>query len=128
VAGDPYSIHGLVASSTVNLWDVQCGSMKKPEKPDPEGTRYFRATYTLAEGTDANLYRAERDIWLNDMLKEKKLRSAGAYVDDPLAGLLILSAPSIDEANAIMKEDPYVKELGADYQVIQWDPKFGEFK
>ena len=52
VAGDPYSIHGLVASSTVNLWEVESGSM----------------------------------------------------------------------------EDPYVKELGASYQVIQWDPKFGEFK
>ena len=51
VAGDPYSIHGLVASSTVNLWDVKVGSMLKPATPDSEGTNYFRATYELKEGT-----------------------------------------------------------------------------
>ena len=128
VEGDPYSIHGLVASSTVNLWDVKCGSMEKPKEPDEEGTKYFRATYALAEGTDPALCRAERDIWLNGLLKEKKLRAAGTYVNNPLSGLSILSVLSVDEAEAIMKEDPYVKELGADYQVIQWDPKFGEFK
>ena len=128
VASDPYSIHGLVASSTVNLWDVQYGSMEKPVQPDPEGTKYFRATYTLAEGTDIAMCRDERDSWLNDLLKEKKLRAAGAYVNDSFSGLLILSASSAEEADAIMKKDPYVKTLGAAYQMIQWDPRFGEFK
>jgi len=128
VAGDPYSIHGLVASSTVNLWDVQCGSMEKPAKPDPEGTKYFRAAYSLPEGTDLSLCSAKRESWLNGLLKEKKLRAAGSYVNDPLSGLSILSVSGADEAEAIVKEDPYVKELGADCQVIQWDPRFGAFK
>ena len=128
VAGDPYSIHGLVASSTVNLWDVQVGSMLKPQTADAEGTKYFRSTYTLKENSDASAVKDAREAYLNQLLSEKKLRAAGPYVNDPAAGLAILSVAGAEEAEAIMKEDPYVKELGADYQVIQWDPKFGEFK
>ena len=128
VAGDPYSIHGLVASSTANLWDVQVGSMLKPETADPEGTKYFRATYELKEGTDFSTVKDEREAYLNKLLGEKKLRASGTYENNPSAGLSILSVPTAEEAEAVMKEDPYVKELGASYQVIQWDPKFGEFK
>lgn len=36
VSNDPYSIHGLVASSTKNLWDVQYGSMEKQAEADPK--------------------------------------------------------------------------------------------
>ena len=41
---------------------------------------------------------------------------------------MILSVPQKSEAESIVKEDPYVKDLDAEYQVIEWDPKFGEFK
>ena len=128
VAGDPYSIHGLVASSTANLWNVQVGSMLKPKDADPEGTKYFRATYELKEGSDFSTCKDAREAYLKKLLSEKKLRAAGVYENDPKSGLSILSVSTAEEAEAIMKEDPYVKELGAGYQVIQWDPKFGEFK
>ena len=127
VAGDPYSIHGLVASSTVNLWNVLWGSMEKPENPDADGTKYFRATYELKKKVDA-ASKDERDAYMKKLLGDKKLRAAGDYENNPLAGLSILSVSSAEEAEAIMKEDPYVKKLGATYQVIQWDPKFGDFK
>ena len=128
VAGDPYSIHGLVASSTKNLWDVQCGSMLKPETPDAEGTKYFRSTFKLPEGADVSAAKEARDAYLAKLLEEKKLRAAGVYENDPLGGLSILSVPSAEDAQAIMKEDPYVKDLGATFEVIEWDPKFGDFK
>ena len=128
VANDPYSIHGLVASSTVNLWDVQCGSMEKPNTPDAEGTKYFRATYELKENTDVSEYKDARDNYLKSLLDGKKLRASGSYVNNPSAGLSILSVSDAAEAQEIMKADPYVKEFGAEYQVIQWDPKFGDFK
>ncbi len=128
VAGDPYSIHGLVASSTVNLWDVKYGSMLKPETPDPKDTKYFRATYEFKEGTDASAYKDAHNAYLKKLLKDKKMRAAGDYVNNPAAGLAILSVADATEAESIMKNDPYVKQLGATYQVIQWDPKFGDFK
>lgn len=128
VAGDPYSIHGLVASSTVNLWDVEWGSMEKPASPDPEGTKYFRATYALPEGVDASACAGERDAYLNGLLRERMLRAAGPYANDPAAGLAILSVPDTATAEAAMQEDPFVKALGAAYEVIEWDPRFGEFK
>ena len=55
------------------------------------------------------------------------MRASGEYVNNPLAGLSILSVPSAEEAEEIMKEDPYVKYLKESYQVIQWNPKFGDF-
>ena len=127
VAGDPYSIHGLVASSTKNLWDVQWGSMEKPATPDSDETKYFRATYELKEGTDIGNVKSQRDDYLKKLLDKRKMRASGEYVNNPLAGLSILSVPSAEEAEEIMKEDPYVKDLKASYQVIQWDPKFGDF-
>ena len=127
VAGDPYSIHGLVASSTVNLWDVQWGTMEKPSIPDEKGTQYYRATYEMNDTAYNAACNDARNAYMEKLLGEKKLRAAGAYVDNPSAGLAILSVSSAAEAEAIMKEDPYVKALGAAYQVIQWDPKFGEF-
>ena len=56
------------------------------------------------------------------------MRASGVYENNPLEGLSILSVSDAAEAEAVMKEDPYIKELGASYKVIQWDPKFGEFK
>lgn len=126
VAGDPYSIHGLVASSTKNLWDVQWGNMEKPETPDSDDTKYFRATYELKKESTAE-FDAERDAYLKQLLNEKKMRASGPYINNPQAGLTILSVTSAEEAEKIMKEDPYVKKLNASYQIIQWDPKFGEF-
>ena len=128
VAGDPYSIHGLVASSTVNLWDVRWGGMEKPAVPDADGTKYFRATYRLKDGTDEEKCREARDAYLKKLLDGKKLRASGVYENDPSAGLSILSVSDAGEAEAVMRKDPYVEELGADFEVIQWDPKFGDFK
>ncbi len=128
VAGDPYSIHGLVASSTKNLWDVKVGSMLKPDVPDADGTQYFRATYELKEGTDTTAVEAGHAAYVEKLLKEKKLRASGPYVNNPLAGLSILSVADAAEAEALVKADPYVEKLAASWQVIQWDPKFGDFK
>ena len=66
--------------------------------------------------------------YLNGLLSEGKLRAAGTYENSPLAGLTILSVPSREDAEAIAKEDPIVKNNGASYQIIEWDPKFGDFK
>lgn len=127
IAGDPYYVHGLVASLTVNLWNVDYGSMLKPAVPDKKGTRYFRATFALNEGTDISDVAEERDDYIRRLINEKKLRASGFYVNHPTSGLSILSVANTAEAETIMRNDPLVAKLGAEYQVIQWDPRFGEF-
>ena len=117
-----------MASSTKNLWEVSVGSMLKPAAADPKGTHYFRATFELPEGTDTAKLNDARKAYLEKLLADKKLRAAGVYVNNPLAGLEILSVNSREEAEAIMKDDPFVKELNAKTQIIEWDPKFGDFK
>ena len=127
VAADPYSVHDLVASSTVNLWDVKYGSMLRPATPDKKGTKYFRATFELKDDADKGNVEQERDAYLKQLLSERKMRAAGSYANRPSAGLMILSARDADEAADIMKNDPYVARLGATFRVIQWDPRFGDF-
>lgn len=127
VAGDPYSRHGLVATKTENLWKVTVGKMTKAETPDPEGTKYFRAAYTLKRDIPAEV-QEQHDAYLEELLQKKKIRAAGPYENNPQEGLMILSVPDKSEAESLVKDDPFVKELGAEYQVIEWDPKFGEFK
>ena len=87
VAGDPYSEHGLVATKTENLWDVQVGKMTKAETPDPDGTKYFRAAYALKQEIPADV-RTKHDVYLNELLQKKKIRAAGPYVNNPQAGFL----------------------------------------
>lgn len=127
VAGDPYSRHGLVATKTENLWDVRVGKMTRAETPDPDGTKYFRAVYSLNQEIPADV-QEKHDTYLKELLQKKKIRAAGPYVNNPQAGLMIVSVPEESEAKNLVKEDPFVRELGAEYQVIEWDPKFGEFR
>ena len=128
IADDPYSIHDLVASKTVHLWNVTHGSMTKPAASDPEGTKYYRATYELKDQALLNQYQKEHDAYLDQLLKEKKIRAAGSYVEDQLSGLLIISAADATQAETIMRKDPYIQHGHAKYKIIEWDPKFGEFK
>lgn len=128
VAQDPYSIHGLVATKTENLWAIRCGSMEKPSVADPEGTRYYRATYKLPKGVHTSRARDARDAYLTMLLKSGRLRAAGPYVNDPTSGLEILCVADAEAADRIMRDDPYVKKLGATYETIEWDPRFGDFK
>lgn len=128
IANDPFSIHGLVASKTINLWNVDYGDMKKPQAPDPDGTKYFRATYALKNEDVPDAVKQKRDAYLKKLLADRKMRAAGHYPLKPTEGLSILSLPDADAAEAIMQEDPYVKDLGASYQVIEWGPRYGEFK
>ena len=101
--------------------------MLKPATPDKEGTNYFRATFDLKDA-DASAIEEEHDAYIKKLLDEKKLRTSGSYVNNPKAGLSILSVADAAEAEAIMKADPFVEKLGAEYQVIQWNPRCGDFK
>ena len=112
----------------MNLWNVEYGSMLKPSTPDKNGIRYFRAAFELKDDVDTSSVEQERDAYIKQLVSERKLRAAGSYVNRPSAGLMILSVRDADEAADIMKDDPYVAKLGATFQVIQWDPRFGDFK
>ena len=81
----------------------------------------------MKDDADTGSVEQERDAYLKQLLSERKMRAAGSYANRPSAGLMILSARDADEAADIMKNDPYVARLGATFQVIQWDPRFGDF-
>ena len=90
--------------------------------------KYYVVTFTHTKIVGWAIFLHAHVKYLKKLLDGKKLRAAGVYENNPLSGLSILSVIDAAEAEAIMKEDPFVKKLGASYQVIQWDPKFGEFK
>ena len=81
--------------------------------PDAEGTRYFRATYELPAGIDASARETARGVYLNSLLIQMKLRAYGAYENNLAAGLSILSVADAAGADAVMRDNPFVKDLSA---------------
>ena len=90
--------------------------------------QYHVVTFTHTKIFGWAVYLHAHVKYLKKLLKEDKLQISGPYVNNPLAGLSILSVADAAAANAIMKADPFVEKLGAAYQVIEWNPKFGDFK
>ena len=50
------------------------------------------------------------------------------FTHTKIVGWAIYLHAHVKYLKKLLKEDPFVKKLGASYQVIQWDPKFGEFR
>ena len=90
--------------------------------------QYYVVTFTHNKIVGWAIYLHAHVKYLKKLLEEKKLRASGSYVNNPKAGLSILSVADAAEAEAIMKADPFVEKLGAEYQVIQWNPRCGDFK
>ena len=126
LAEDPFSVRGLVATSTINRWKVKWGSMENKETSDGKAAKYFRVTYTLDEGTALSDGEESNREYAQKLLDQKQLCAAGSYVNDKFKGLLILSVDDMVSAEKIMEASPLVKDFGASYQIIEWNPLYGK--
>jgi uncharacterized protein YciI len=50
---------------------------------------------------------------------------SGGRQDPPVGGVVLLDAPSAEEAERIMADDPYVKQGLASYTATGWKPTRG---
>lgn len=61
--------------------------------------------------------------FLRTLKKDGKLFAAG-YFEDNSGGMIILSVNSHEEAEAIVKKDPFVVEEAEDFQIWKWIQTF----
>jgi uncharacterized protein YciI len=88
----------------------------------------FAVTYAFsADPDEVNQIRPTHRVWLAEQLESGALLASGPMVDRP-AALLIFSAESIEELNALLDQDPY-EQAGVigERTIEEWNPVFGPF-
>ncbi|MEE3650590.1 MULTISPECIES: YciI family protein [unclassified Brenneria] len=80
-------------------------------------------------GAKWNSFVREHVLYLKDLIKKGKLIASGPLKGTPLrAGFLIFRAENLDEVQALVNADPFMREdLIAELDIQEWDPLFGEF-
>lgn len=129
VENDPYSLHGLVAKSTVNEWQINIGSLAKPADTS-DSTNYFIVTYAIAKDAEGEKNPNRQQNYLTTLYEKHQLRAAGTYPGSAhqREGMYILAAANREEATKLMANDPGKAVKSAHYSLTPWDPRFGSFK
>lgn len=65
---------------------------------------------------------------ISKMAADGKLICAGPYADDKGGGIFILSVKTMDEAKALVENDPAVKAGRLSYEIRPWMTAKGTFK
>jgi len=88
----------------------------------------FVVTYGYsADEIELNQIRPTHREWLKEQLDSGRLLASGPMVDRPSA-LLVWSAESIEELNALLDQDPFeIAGMIGERTLEQWNPIFGPF-
>jgi uncharacterized protein YciI len=88
----------------------------------------FVVTYGYsADEIELNQIRPNHRVWLKEQLDSGRLLASGPMVDRPSA-LLVWSAESIEELNALLDQDPFeISGMIGERTIEQWNPIFGPF-
>ena len=88
----------------------------------------FVVTYGYsADEIELNQIRPTHRVWLKEQLDSGRLLASGPMVDRPSA-LLLWSAESIEELNALLDQDPFeIAGMIGERTLEQWNPIFGPF-
>ena len=88
----------------------------------------FVVTYGYsADEIELNQIRPTHRVWLKEQLDSGRLLASGPMVDRPSA-LLVWSAESIEELNALLDQDPFeIAGMIGERTIEQWNPIFGPF-
>lgn len=130
LASDPYAERDLIASSTINEWQPEFGSVGKPEEGAPADAKYFVVTYDIGDKANIAPKKGEHTAYLKKLVKANQLRVGGSYkgTGDEHQGMYILSVASLEEAQKLADDDPYHQVEGsAFFEINEWDPQYGQF-
>ena len=88
----------------------------------------FVVTYGYsADEIELNQIRPTHRVWLKEQLDSGRLLASGPMVDRPSA-LLVWSADSMEELNALLDQDPFeIAGMIGERTIEAWNPIFGPF-
>lgn len=81
--------------------------------------KYYAAFLTMKDEEKSTKYRQEHLDFLEDMREQKRVLLFGRLADGA-GGLIIYQGESLEEVEAWVKEDPYVKLGARGYHVHEW--------
>ncbi|WP_042222232.1 YciI family protein [Oceanobacillus manasiensis] len=80
---------------------------------------YYAALLPMKDEEKSKIHRPDHLTYLEDMEKEGKVFAKGKFTDGA-GGLVIYQAESLEEAEKLVKADPYVVNGARDYEVHEW--------
>ncbi|MFD2629853.1 YciI family protein [Oceanobacillus kapialis] len=80
---------------------------------------YYAAFLPMKDEEKSKTYRPDHLTYLEDMEKQEKIFAKGRFTDGA-GGLVIYQAESLEEAEELVKADPYVAKGARDYKLHEW--------
>ena len=81
--------------------------------------KYFAALSPMLDEGKSQEYRPEHLAYLEEKENEGKVFAKGRFTDGT-GGLVIYMAKNFEEAEAIVKNDPYVVKGARSYKIHEW--------
>lgn len=84
--------------------------------------KYFAAFLPMLDEEKSIQYRPEHLEYLQQKQEEGHIFAKGRFVDGA-GGLVIYKAESLEEAEKMVQEDPYVQTGARRYEIHEWEMK-----
>lgn len=82
--------------------------------------KYFAVFLPMKDEEKSKEFRTEHLEYLDEVEKKGNLFAKGRFVDGT-GGLVIYKGESLEEVEALAKEDPYVVKGARDIEIREWD-------
>ncbi len=88
---------------------------------------YYLVTMTHPDGEGWGAHVAAHVAFLKRLIDDGQIRVSGPIKGlDKRAGFIIMNVGSIDEARALIEQDPFAREgLIDELTIVEWTPMFG---
>lgn len=90
------------------------------ERQPEQRYNYFAVFLPMRDEELSRIHRPEHLAYLEQMRRQGRIFVNGRFVDGA-GGLVIYKAASLEEARAIVENDPYVRHRARDYEIHEWD-------
>jgi uncharacterized protein len=81
---------------------------------------YFAVLLPMKDEEKSRTYRPDHLYYLQQLLEAGNIFAKGRFVDGT-GGLVIYHAESLEEAEEIVKKDPYVVNGARGYEIHEWE-------
>ncbi|MDF2714770.1 MAG: 2-hydroxy-3-oxopropionate reductase [Paenibacillus sp.] len=102
------------------LYRVQAVREAGAGVPPAAGNRYYAALLPMRDEEKSRIHRSEHLAYLEEMRRAGRIFVNGRFVDGA-GGLVIYKASSLEEARAMVENDPYVRHGARSCEIHEWD-------
>ncbi|MGK7376256.1 YciI family protein [Planococcus sp. 1R117A] len=87
--------------------------------------KYYAVLLPMADQEKSERFRPQHLSFLESMRHAKHVQANGKFTDGS-GGLVIYRAPSFEECEYLVKQDPYIQNGARNYKIHEWDAVWAE--